>query len=122
MPAAPAKLARTLEKIFDQKGVSIDWDAPDDLYFLGERQDLLEIAGNGMENAGKWCRSRVRVRAEVLYGFERLVELGEPPAHLKFAAESLIALLPFWRQIAEMALPANESIVAEIAHELRSNS
>ena len=57
------ELSRTLERIFLDKGVEIDWDADDDLYFLGERQDLLELAGNAMENAGKWCRGRVRVRA-----------------------------------------------------------
>jgi signal transduction histidine kinase len=60
------ELARTLERIFRDKGVSIDWDAPDDLHFLGERQDLMEIAGNAMENACKWCRGRVRVRAAAL--------------------------------------------------------
>ncbi|MDB5434937.1 MAG: sensor histidine kinase [Phenylobacterium sp.] len=58
------ELTRTLQRIFHDKGVSIDWDAADDLYFLGERQDLLEIAGNAVENACKWCRSRVKVRAE----------------------------------------------------------
>ncbi|MDO9430185.1 MAG: sensor histidine kinase [Phenylobacterium sp.] len=57
------ELSRTLERIFQDKGVEIDWDAEDDLYFLGERQDLLELAGNAMENAGKWCAGRVRVRA-----------------------------------------------------------
>ncbi|HEY9235000.1 MULTISPECIES: sensor histidine kinase [Phenylobacterium] len=57
------ELARTLERIFQDKGVEIDWDAPDDLYFQGERQDLLELAGNAMENAGKWCGHRIRVRA-----------------------------------------------------------
>ena len=65
------ELARTLERIFRSKGVEIDWDAEEDLYFLGERQDLLEIAGNAMENACKWGRSRVRVRAEPV-GEERL--------------------------------------------------
>ncbi|WP_395672159.1 sensor histidine kinase [Phenylobacterium sp.] len=58
------ELARTLERIFQDKGVEIDWDAADDLYFQGERQDLLEIVGNPMENACKWGKSRVRVRAE----------------------------------------------------------
>ncbi|WP_372785174.1 ATP-binding protein [Phenylobacterium sp.] len=58
------ELTRTLQRIFRDKGVVIDWDAADDLYFLGERQDLLEIAGNAVENACKWCKSRVRVRAE----------------------------------------------------------
>jgi signal transduction histidine kinase len=60
------ELCRTLERIFRDKGVSIDWDADEDLYFLGERQDLLEIAGNAVENACKWCKSKVRVRAEAL--------------------------------------------------------
>jgi signal transduction histidine kinase len=58
------ELARTLERIFRDKGVAIDWDADDDLFFLGERQDFLEIAGNTVENACKWCKARVRVRAE----------------------------------------------------------
>lgn len=60
------ELARTLERIFRDKGIEIDWDAADDLFFLGERQDLLEIAGNAMENACKWGKSRVRVRAEAI--------------------------------------------------------
>jgi len=57
------ELARTLERIFQDKAIRIDWDAEEDLYFLGERQDLLEIAGNAMENACKWGRKEVRVRA-----------------------------------------------------------
>jgi signal transduction histidine kinase len=65
------ELARTLERIFRDKGITIDWDADDALYFQGERQDLLEIVGNAMENACKWGRARVRVRAEPL-GDERL--------------------------------------------------
>jgi signal transduction histidine kinase len=58
------ELARTLERIFRDKGVRIDWDCDEDLCFQGERQDLQEMVGNVMENAGKWCRSRVRVSAE----------------------------------------------------------
>ena len=70
------ELSRTLERIFRDKGVRIDWDAPDDLYFLGERQDLLEIAGNAVENACKWCKGRVRVRAAAL-GPERFALVVE---------------------------------------------
>lgn len=58
------ELARTLERISADKGVQVEWDADEDLFFLGERQDLLELAGNAMENGCKWCRGRVRVRAE----------------------------------------------------------
>jgi len=60
------ELSRTLERIFRDKGVTIDWDAPDELWFLGERQDLMEIAGNAIENACKWGKSKVRVRAEAV--------------------------------------------------------
>ena len=58
------ELTITLERIFRDKGIVIDWQAPDDLAFLGERQDFLEIAGNVMENACKWCKRVVRARAE----------------------------------------------------------
>lgn len=58
------ELAVTLERIFQDKGVEIDWRCPDDLCFRGEKQDLMEIVGNIIENAGKWCRARVRVNAK----------------------------------------------------------
>ena len=65
------ELSRTLERIFRDKGVEIDWHVPDDLAFQGERQDLMEMAGNAMENACKWSTGHVRVTAERLPG-ERL--------------------------------------------------
>ena len=63
---APAldELSRTLERIFGERGVVIDWDAEEDLVFRGERQDLLELIGNVLENACKWARRRVRAEAE----------------------------------------------------------
>jgi signal transduction histidine kinase len=67
-PLAPVldELARTLERIFQDKVSEIEWTCPEDLVFLGERQDLLEIAGNVMENACKWSRSFVRARGEIV--------------------------------------------------------
>ena len=66
------ELAVTLERIFLDKGVEIDWRCPDDLCFRGERQDLQEMAGNIMENAGKWSKGRVRAIAAAVSP-ERLV-------------------------------------------------
>jgi signal transduction histidine kinase len=66
------ELAVTLERIFQDKGVEIDWRCPDDLCFRGERQDLQEMAGNIMENAGKWSKGRVRATAAAVSP-ERLV-------------------------------------------------
>lgn len=58
------ELATLLERVFADKGVEIDWRAPEDLWFRGERQDLQEIAGNVLENACKWGVRRVRATAE----------------------------------------------------------
>lgn len=57
------ELAVTLERIFQDKGVEIDWRCPEDLCFQGEKQDFMELAGNVMENAGKWCKGRIRADA-----------------------------------------------------------
>ena len=70
------ELALTLERIFRDKGVEVDWRCPDDLFFHGERQDLLELAGNVLENACKWCKGRVRAIAQ-----------AESPAQLSLAVE-----------------------------------
>jgi signal transduction histidine kinase len=43
--------------------MEIYWRANDDLVFQGERQDLMEIIGNVLENACKYGDDRVRVTA-----------------------------------------------------------
>jgi signal transduction histidine kinase len=58
------EIARTLERIFSSRSVRVEWEADDDLAFLGERQDLQELAGNLLENACKFCRGRVWAGAE----------------------------------------------------------
>jgi len=67
-PVGPAleELARTLERIFERRAVVIHWTASDALAFQGERQDLLEIAGNVLENASKWCKRTVWVKAQAV--------------------------------------------------------
>lgn len=55
------ELARMMERVFPDG--DIEWDADDDLAFLGERQDLQEMVGNLLENACKWRKHRVRVAA-----------------------------------------------------------
>jgi signal transduction histidine kinase len=57
------ELASTIERVCMPKAVVIDWRCPEELCFRGERQDLLELAGNVIENAGKWCKGKVRVTA-----------------------------------------------------------
>ena len=56
-------LARTLERINRDKGVTVTVACEDDLKFRGERQDLEEMVGNLLDNACKWSHGRVEVRA-----------------------------------------------------------
>lgn len=56
-----AALARTLERIHLDKGVSIAIECPRGTKFRGEKQDLEEMAGNLLDNACKWATSKVSV-------------------------------------------------------------
>jgi signal transduction histidine kinase len=55
------ELAVMLEQVFSDKGVIIDWRAPETVAFRGERQDFQEIVANLTENACIWCRKNVRI-------------------------------------------------------------
>lgn len=72
VPEVLDEMAVMLERVFQSKGVEIDWRAPDDLMFRGERQDLQEMIGNLLENACIWCERRVRVTGGAM-GLGRLI-------------------------------------------------
>jgi signal transduction histidine kinase len=67
------EIARTLARVY--RTVDLDWDAIKGLAFAGERQDLMEMAGNLMENACKWSRGQVMVRAEAASGQRGLLRI-----------------------------------------------
>ena len=56
-------LCRTLGRIFAGRGVDMDCGPDTGLIFLGERQDLQEMAGNLLENACKYSHGQVRAEA-----------------------------------------------------------
>ncbi len=56
-------LVRTFEKLHDEKGVTFDVDLQPGLKFRGEAQDLTDLIGNLLDNAGKWGRERVSIHA-----------------------------------------------------------
>jgi signal transduction histidine kinase len=56
-------LVRTFEKLHDEKGVTFDVDLQPGLKFRGETQDLTDLIGNLLDNAGKWARERVSIQA-----------------------------------------------------------
>jgi signal transduction histidine kinase len=56
-------LVRTFEKLYAERGLTFAIDMPDGLRFRGESQDLTDLIGNLLDNAGKWASEGVSVRA-----------------------------------------------------------
>jgi signal transduction histidine kinase len=56
-----ASMVRTFTKICQAKGVVFGSSIADGARFRGERQDLEEMLGNLIDNAGKWANARVEV-------------------------------------------------------------
>ena len=57
-------LARTFEKVYRDRALSFSIETQDGLRFRGEPQDLTDLIGNLLDNAGKWARERVVIHAE----------------------------------------------------------
>lgn len=57
-------LVRALERIHQDRGISIDVTCPATAKFQGEKQDLEEILGNLLDNACKWAERRVTLNVE----------------------------------------------------------
>jgi signal transduction histidine kinase len=56
-------LVRTFEKLHADRGLAFDVELQDGLKFRGEAQDLTDLVGNLLDNAGKWARESVLIRA-----------------------------------------------------------
>lgn len=64
-------LKRTLDRIYGERGITLEVSIGSGLKFQGEKQDLEEMAGNLMDNACEWAKGHVVVRGEQLPGEAR---------------------------------------------------
>lgn len=58
------RLVSGLGKVYHDKHPTIDSEVAPDLTFRGDRGDFLELAGNLLDNACKWCAGRVSITAQ----------------------------------------------------------
>ncbi len=56
-----AALVRTFGRIYRDRGITFSVAVKDRVRFKGERQDLEEMIGNLVDNAGKWARHAVAI-------------------------------------------------------------
>ncbi|MEK9647834.1 MAG: ATP-binding protein [Gammaproteobacteria bacterium] len=56
------KVTDALEKVYREKGVRLLRSLESNSVFRGEESDLMELAGNLLDNAFKYCKSEIRIR------------------------------------------------------------
>jgi len=63
VPVAPEieRLVAGLSKVYHDKSPHIESVIDDEMEFRGDSGDFLEVAGNLLDNACKWCERRVRI-------------------------------------------------------------
>lgn len=74
-------LRSALLKVYIERQIECELVVDDGCVFFGDREDLTEIAGNLLDNAFKWARSRTRFTAQ------RIVVAGTRRDGLKLAVE-----------------------------------
>jgi len=60
------KVVASLQKVYHQRSIKVIPNVQSQLKFYGEEGDLLEILGNLLDNAFKWCRKEIVVNANAL--------------------------------------------------------
>ncbi len=85
-----AALVDTLKTLYRDRCLHLEYRVPEDARFSGDREDLLELLGNLLDNACKWARSTVCLTVESDAGLLLRVEddgPGCPPEELEQLAQ-----------------------------------
>ncbi len=71
-------LIDALEKVYADKNLDIATELPGGATFPGDREDLMELLGNLLDNACKWANKRVRLTVDDRDGLTFIVEDDGP--------------------------------------------
>ena len=90
------RLVDGLHKVYRDKHPSIDVEIGDDISFRADSGDFLDLVGNLLDNACKWCDGRVRITIRsgsvdrAAMGGMILVVADDGPGIPEVAAEALL--------------------------------
>jgi signal transduction histidine kinase len=71
-------LVDMMQKIYSDRGLKIELNIPEHYVFNGDREDMMELFGNLIDNACKWARGRVRLTIANQPGLALTVEDDGP--------------------------------------------
>ncbi len=60
------RLLSSLKKVYRDKSISYSMEIDKEATFYGEQGDLMEVMGNLLDNASKWCKTTVSIRVEIV--------------------------------------------------------
>lgn len=63
VPALLDSLCSALNKVYQRKGVVLTLDISPEITFIGEKNDFMEVMGNVIDNACKYCLEFVEISA-----------------------------------------------------------
>jgi len=65
-----SRLVDGLAKVYSEKNPRIELDVTEGIRFRGDSGDFLELAGNLLDNACKWCKGHVKLTIHALEGYD----------------------------------------------------
>ena len=71
-------LIKALQSMYRDKNLSIRFVAPETGILLIDREDMLELTGNLLDNACKWAKSRVNLKIEISQVVRLIIEDDGP--------------------------------------------
>ena len=80
-PVAPLldSLTSALNKVYQRKGVNITLDISPEITFVGEKNDFMEVMGNLLDNACKYCLEFVEVSARLTDDYLHIIVEDDGP-------------------------------------------
>ena len=60
------RLLESLRKVYREKLISYNIFIDEEAMFIGEQGDLMEVVGNLLDNASKWCNKKVSIKASLI--------------------------------------------------------
>ncbi|MBI5451397.1 MAG: hypothetical protein HY940_08575 [Gammaproteobacteria bacterium] len=75
---AVSRIIDALAKVYRDRHVDCQCQIDEGALFHGDEGDLLELLGNVLDNAYKWCGTRVRITARQHHGLELVIDDDGP--------------------------------------------